>query len=127
MYEVLTAPRVITGDETVADGAVVIGARTGDWVGPAAAFPAEYAALPRADYPGSTIMPGLIDSHVHLGFDGGPDPAARMRSETDEQQLVLMLHSARDLLGVGVTTARDLGARAYLDVIVRDAIAAGLG
>ena len=37
-----------------------------------------------------------------------------------------MLHSARDLLGVGVTTARDLGGRSYLDVVVRDAIAAGL-
>ena len=49
-----------------------------------------------------------------------------MRSETDEQQLVLMLHSARELLGVGVTTARDLGARDYLDVVVRDAIAASL-
>src|SRR6202167_5153445 len=126
MYEVLTAPRVITGDETVADGAVVIGDRTVDWVGPAGALPAEYAALPRTDYPGSTIMPGLIDSHVHLGFDGGPNPVARMRGETDEQQLVLMLRSARELLGVGVTTARDLGARAYLDVVVRDAIAGGL-
>jgi imidazolonepropionase-like amidohydrolase len=126
MPEVLSAPRVMTGAETVADGAVVISGRTVDWAGPAEALPAECAALPRTDYPGSTIMPGLIDSHVHLGFDGGPDPAARMRSETDEQQLVLMLHSARELLGVGVTTARDLGARAYLDVIVRDAIAAGL-
>ena len=126
MSEVLTAPRVITGDETVTDGAVVIGDRTVDWVGPAEALPAEYGALPRTDYPGSTIMPGLIDSHVHLGFDGGPNPVARMRGETDEQQLVLMLHSARELLGVGVTTARDLGARAYLDVVVRDAIAAGL-
>ena len=126
MSEVLTAPRVLTGDEAVADGAVVIGDRTLDWTGPAAALPAEYAALPRTDYPASTIMPGLIDSHVHLGFDGGPNPAARMRAETDEQQLVLMLHSARDLLGVGVTTARDLGARSYLDVVVRDAIAAGL-
>jgi imidazolonepropionase-like amidohydrolase len=126
MSEVLTAPRVWTGDQTVTDGAVVIGDHALDWVGPAGALPAEYAALPRTDYPGSTIMPGLIDSHVHLGFDGGPNPAARMRSETDEQQLVLMLHSARQLLGVGVTTARDLGARAYLDVVVRDAIAAGL-
>ena len=126
MSEVLTAPQVITGDQTVTDGAVVVGDLTLDWVGPAAALPAEYATLPRTDYPGSTIMPGLIDSHVHLGFDGGPNPAARMRAETDEQQLVLMLHSARDLLGVGVTTARDLGARAYLDVVVRDAIAAGL-
>jgi imidazolonepropionase-like amidohydrolase len=126
MSEVLTAPRVLTGEETVSDGAVVIGDRSVDWIGGVAALPAEYAALPRTDYPGSTIMPGLIDGHVHLGLDGGPDPAARMREETDAQQLVLMLRSARDLLGVGVTTARDLGARAYLDVVVRDAIAAGL-
>ena len=126
MSEVLTAPRVLTGDQMVTAGAVVIGDHALDWVGPARALAGEYAALPRTDYPGSTIMPGLIDSHVHLGFDGGPNPAARMRGETDEQQLVLMLHSARQLLGVGVTTARDLGARAYLDVVVRDAIAAGL-
>jgi len=124
--KVLSAPRVITGSETVEDGAVVLGGHTVSWAGAAAALPGEYAALPRTDYPGATIMPGLIDSHVHLGFDGGPDPAARMRAETDEQQLVLMLRNARDLLGVGVTTARDLGARAYLDVVVRDAVAAGL-
>jgi imidazolonepropionase-like amidohydrolase len=124
--EVLSASRVITGSETVVDGAMVLGGQLVEWVGPAAGLPTEYAALPRTDYPGSTIMPGLIDSHVHLGFDGGPDPAARMRAETDEQQLVLMLRNARDLLGVGVTTARDLGSRAYLAVVVRDAIAAGL-
>jgi len=126
MTEVLTAPQVLTGDQSLTDGAVVIGDHALDWVGAAEALPAAYAALPRTDYPGSTIMPGLIDSHVHLGFDGGPNPAARMRSETDGQQLVLMLHNARQLLGVGVTTARDLGARAYLDVVVRDAIALGL-
>src|SRR6266702_1551507 len=115
MPEVLTAPRMVTGDETVADGAVVVGDRTVDWTGPVAALPAEYAAQPRTDYPDSTILPGLIDSHVHLGLDGGPNPVARMRAETDEQQLILMLHSARDLLG-----------RGYLTVAVRDAIASGL-
>jgi imidazolonepropionase-like amidohydrolase len=126
MPEVLTAPRVLTVDQAVTDGAIVIGDRTVDWVGRAAALPAEYAELPHTDYPDSTIMPGLIDSHVHLGFDGGPGPAARMRAETDAQQLILMLHSARELLGVGVTTARDLGGRGYLNVVVRDAIAAGM-
>ncbi len=126
MPEVHTAPRVLTGDQAVSDGAVVIGDRDVSWVGPAAVLPPEYRALPRADYPGATIMPGLIDSHVHLGFDGGPNPAARMRGATDEQLLVLMLHHARQLLGVGVTTARDLGARGYLDVVVRDAIVEGL-
>jgi imidazolonepropionase-like amidohydrolase len=124
--EVLAAARIITGEQTLADGAVVIGARTVEWAGPAVAVPAQYAAWPRTDYPGSAILPGLIDSHVHLGFDGGPDPVGRMRAETDAQQLVLMLRSARELLGVGVTTARDLGARSGLDVVVRDAITEGM-
>src|SRR2546421_9982249 len=103
MPEVLTAPRVMTGDETVADGAVVVGDRTVDWTGPVAALPPEYTALPRADYPDSTILPGLIDSHVHLGLDGGLNPVARMRPQTNEQQLTLMLHTARGLQGVGLT------------------------
>src|SRR5579862_539281 len=114
MTEVLTAPRVITGEQVFSDGAVVIGDRTVQWAGAAAGLPAEYAGLPRTDYPGATILPGLIDSHVHLAFDGGPDPVARMQRETNEEQLILMLHSARELLGVGVTTARDLGGRSYL-------------
>jgi len=126
MAEILTAPRIMTGDETVTDGALVLGETTVDWSGPAAELPDEYARLPRTDYLAATILPGLIDCHVHLGLDGGPAPVARLRSETSEQQLVLMLRSARQLLGVGVTTARDLGAPSYLSVVVRDAIVAGL-
>jgi imidazolonepropionase-like amidohydrolase len=126
LAEVLTAPRVLTSDGMVTDGAVLVSDGTIGWVGQADAVPAEFASVPRTAYSGATIMPGLIDSHVHLGFDGGPGPADRMRGETDEQQLILMLRNARDLLGVGVTTARDLGARGYLAIAVRDAIAAGL-
>ena len=33
-----------------------------------------------------TLMPGLVDTHVHLGFDGGPGPVARMKAETDTEQ-----------------------------------------
>ena len=126
MPEVLTAPRVITGTGTVAGGAVAIGDTTVRWAGPLDALPAEFAAWPRAGYQGATILPGLIDCHVHLGFDGGPKPADRMRGESDAEQLILMLRSARDLLGIGVTTARDLGARGYLAITAREAIAAGL-
>jgi imidazolonepropionase-like amidohydrolase len=94
------------------------------WVGLTAELPAVYAELARSVFAG-TIMPGLVDVHVHLGFDGGPTPVDRMTSETDSEQLVLMLRSARQLLSAGVTTARDLGARGYLDVVVRDAIVRG--
>ena len=72
-----------------------------------------------------TLMPGLTDAHVHLAFDGGPTPVARMKEESDAEQVTLMVRSARELLSVGVTTARDLGARGYTDVAVRDAIANG--
>jgi imidazolonepropionase-like amidohydrolase len=71
-------------------------------------------------------MPGLIDSHVHLAFDASACPVEHMMGATDHQLLVTMLHSARCLLEAGVTTARDHGARSYLDVVVRDAITAGL-
>ena len=72
-----------------------------------------------------TVLPGLIDCHVHLAFDGGPAPVTRMRAEDDARQVALMTRNARRLLSVGVTTARDLGCRGYLGVSVRDAIADG--
>src|SRR5690625_4689924 len=49
-----------------------------------------------------------------------------MRGESEAAQVALMLHHARNLLSVGVTTARDLGSPAYLDVAVREAIVGGI-
>ncbi|RKS94375.1 imidazolonepropionase-like amidohydrolase [Microbacterium sp. AG790] len=125
-----TARRALTQDDVgdIEDGAAVL-VHDGviEWVGRAADFPsADYAHdLERIDLGAATLLPGLIDAHVHLAFDGGPAPVERMMAESDPQQVALMLRSARELLSVGVTTARDLGARSYLDVVVRDAIADG--
>jgi imidazolonepropionase-like amidohydrolase len=95
--------------------------------GPIDSLPAEHVIPPDVvDLGDLTLMPGLVDAHVHLGFDGGPGPVARMKAETDTEQLILMLRSARELLSAGVTTARDLGARSFLDVAVRAAIASGM-
>ncbi len=114
-------------DPTVIDdGAVVVSGPTIAWVGRRADLPTELADTSAIHELGHvTLMPGLIDTHVHLGFDGGPDPVARMKAESDAEQLLVMVRSARRLLSVGVTTARDLGARGFLDVTLRDAIAAG--
>ncbi|MEE6295656.1 metal-dependent hydrolase family protein [Georgenia wangjunii] len=127
--KILIADRVLSGAdlELVERGAVVIDGGTIAWVGPAAELTTDVTGVDPdiEDLGDVTVMPGLIDAHVHLAFDGGPAPVARMRAESDAQQVATMLASARQLLSVGVTTARDLGARAYLDVVVRDAIAAG--
>jgi imidazolonepropionase-like amidohydrolase len=128
---ILTADQVLAGPglTPVARGAVVIDHERIAWVGPERElaghdFPASDADVVER-YGDATILPGLIDAHVHLAFDGGKHPVARMQAEGDAMQVALMLSSARQLLSVGVTTARDLGSRDYLNVDVRDAVAAG--
>lgn len=112
-------------DPPIADGAVAVDGGRIVWIGEKGALPRSYRDSQVIDFGGDVIAPGLIDAHVHLGFDGAADPVQRMMDEDDSEQLILMLRSARELLRAGVTTARDLGARNYLDVIVRDAISRG--
>jgi imidazolonepropionase-like amidohydrolase len=60
-----------------------------------------------------TLMPGLIDTHVHLAFDASPDPIARL----DEDGLYeRMRTAAKQHLAAGVTTIRDLGDKDYLAI-----------
>ncbi|MEV0583978.1 amidohydrolase family protein [Nonomuraea sp. NPDC050310] len=68
----------------------------------------------RVDLGGATLLPGLVDCHVHLAFDAGPDPIARLTTAGDEELLELMRESAARHLAAGVTTVRDLGDRGFL-------------
>lgn len=74
---------------------------------------------------GRFVTPGLIDCHTHVVLDGGPDTVAHARRPRDELLLVA-LRNARANLKAGVTTARDIGSTAFVDVLVRDLVAAGL-
>jgi imidazolonepropionase-like amidohydrolase len=129
MATLYLADRVLLTDpvSVIPHGGVLVRGDTIAWVGAMSAFDdrAHDGEIVREDLGDVTLMPGLIDAHVHLGFDGGADPVERMKRETDVQQAMLMLRSARQLLRAGVTTARDLGARGYLDVAVRRAIEDG--
>jgi imidazolonepropionase-like amidohydrolase len=127
--QVITADLVLAGPDLtpVERGAVLVDGDRIAWVGPAADLspdlhPADTAVLALGPV---TVLPGLIDCHVHLAFDGGPAPVTRMRAEDDARQVALMTRNARRLLSVGVTTARDLGGRGYLGVSVREAISDG--
>lgn len=67
-----------------------------------------------------TLMPGLVDTHVHLGFDASLDPVGRMMADDDHALLLRMRLAARQHLAAGVTTVRDLGDRSHLGVTLRD-------
>jgi imidazolonepropionase-like amidohydrolase len=71
-----------------------------------------------------TIMPGLIDTHVHLALSGGVDPLGDYMRTPPDRLLLQMTRRAAALLNAGVTSARDCGGPA-LTLTVRDGISAG--
>jgi len=72
-----------------------------------------------------TLLPGLIDAHVHLGFDAGPRPVANMIADDDTTLILRMRHAATRALAAGITTVRDLGDRHYLGGVLREWFRAG--
>ncbi|MFD0591779.1 amidohydrolase family protein [Catellatospora coxensis] len=77
------------------------------------------------DLPSATLLPGLVDSHVHLAFDATADPIARLGERDDAAAYAAMCTAARAAAAGGVTTVRDLGDRGYLSLRVRAAARAG--
>jgi imidazolonepropionase-like amidohydrolase len=75
---------------------------------------------------GLTLLPGLINCHVHLCFGAEPDPATAMRTEAYAATVIKAVLRARQTVEAGVTTVRDLGGRDYAELAVRDAIRHGL-
>src|SRR5688572_29366075 len=65
------------------------------------------------DLRGTTLLPGLIDSHVHLTAGHGPWEYRRYLREKDDVTLLLLraVEAARDALVAGITTLRDCGGR----------------
>lgn len=68
-----------------------------------------YPGARMLDYSGEYVMPGLINTHVHLEFTPSDNSYGIYRSESSAQHLEKAVEHGRALLNSGVTTARDLG------------------
>lgn len=80
------------------------------------------------DFPGCTILPGLIDTHVHLVFSAletNEAIIAQVTRETDEELERRAFANAQAALRVGLTTIRDCGGRGRVVQRVRDRIRGG--
>ena len=73
------------------------------------------------DLQGHTLLPGLIDMHVHLTSGGGYHGYERLKL-TDERRAILGVVHAKQTLMAGFTTVRNVGAGSFGDVALRDAI-----
>jgi imidazolonepropionase-like amidohydrolase len=79
------------------------------------------------DLADSILMPGLIDCHTHLTMQIGRDtgnPLLAMARRDSYTALTATVYARRTLLA-GFTTVRDVGASGFVDISLRDAIAAG--
>ena len=79
------------------------------WAGSHARAPRAARSAREVDGAGRSLTPGLIDCHVHLCFDGGPDFAAEAAGLTPALGAIKGTVNARKHLANGVTTVRDLG------------------
>ncbi len=97
-------------EQAVEDGTLVVGADGRIVAAGAAARVDVPDDAPRVDCGGWTLVPGLIDCHVHLtGAHESTDDAVQ-RSNTD--YVVRALRVGRSYLDIGVTTVRDAGGAA---------------
>src|SRR3954464_3675643 len=102
----------------VLDGATILGVESGGTAPEGAEV---------VDLGGTTLLPGLIDTHVHLAFDASTEPVARLAARTGEQALAAMAEAGRASLpgggggggggaagGGGVPPGGPLGPRHFL-------------
>jgi len=75
------------------------------------------------DGAGQTVIPGLIDCHVHLCID--PEVRSALDQPTGEAVRDQMIGRVERMVRAGITTARDLGGGEWWELEVRDRIAAG--
>jgi imidazolonepropionase-like amidohydrolase len=124
--EWIRASAVVIGDghAPLADHAVRI---EGDVI--TDVIPGSKAPSAALDLGGRTLIPGLIDAHVHLTFSAEPNHDAARRAVEVATPVRLLATAARhglDCLRGGVTTVRDLGDRDLVVAELRDFVAEGL-
>ncbi len=81
----------------------------------------------RVDFPGCTILPGLIDTHVHLVMSAQETNEAiieQVGRESGPELLARAALNAQRALRAGLTTLRDCGGKGNLIQILRDRIRA---
>ena len=112
------------GGEPLENAAVYVQDERIAWVGQMDNLPAAAQNAAWADLSGKWLLPGLIDAHIHVCYNGAESVFALLERPRDA--LVLeAVDIVRRILSHGTTTVRDIGGEKYIEMSLRSAIQAG--
>lgn len=117
-----------TGTPPIPSGAVVVEGDKIAWVGAESALPEKYLqsdAL-RLGGPGYTVMPGLIDGHLHISFGESRTEEELAIYTPVEYRALKAAYHAKKVLRAGVTSAFDAAGTYNVAVAIRNGIEAGI-
>ncbi|MDY0235815.1 MAG: amidohydrolase family protein [Gudongella sp.] len=78
------------------------------------------------DLNGKIVMPGMINSHVHIVMEPIGDPNSLLMSESKYKTTLRGVANLKKHLNSGVTFFRDMGGLDFIDIELRDAVNSGL-
>ena len=113
------------GGEPRASWAVAVEGERSCWIGPSAQAPA-FEPDSVVDGSGHTLLPGMINCHVHLCNDGAADLFGQVQNDSVTIATIRSVINARLTLEAGITTVRDCGAASQIAIEVSKAIDRGL-
>jgi imidazolonepropionase-like amidohydrolase len=114
-----------TGTAPVPGRALIVESRRIRWIGPEAQLP-EGSSGPAIDGQGGTIMPGLINCHVHLSNDGSPDLFGQVARDSVTTAALRGYLNLQLTLESGITSVRDCGAASRIALDLARAVEDGL-
>jgi imidazolonepropionase-like amidohydrolase len=114
-----------TGSPPRPDQAVVVDAGRITWIGPSGATPTG-ERMTVIDGRGRTLLPGLINCHVHLCHDGAPDLFAQARADSPTAASLRGFLNLDLAMRSGITTVRDCGAANNVAIELSRAIESGM-
>jgi len=123
---IIRSTRVIDGTgRTIERATVVIRGNRIVAVGPDRELSISGGAT-KIDGRGLSVLPGLIDCHVHLCLGAEPDVVDAITKETSSLILLKSSRAARQTLESGFTTVRDVGSRDHSIFTLQEAIGRGI-
>ena len=111
----------VKDEKHISNGSIRITDGKISWIGKTKDVNFSVEADNEIDLKGFTVLPGLINVHVHLCLSGEPNPSLTL-NQSDVETTINVINNSYETLAGGVTTVRDCGCSNSAAVDVSKAI-----